>query len=66
MSTKEQYQSHQETILQAERSLVLFNDHENTFVVIDVLYTVVFLRNKQNNAPGLLTTRQVSGNDRRY
>ena len=41
MSTKEQYQSHQETILQAERSLVLFNDHENTFdFVIDVLCTV--------------------------
>ena len=41
MSTKEQYQSHQETILQAERSLVLFNDHQNTFdFVIDVLCTV--------------------------
>ena len=41
MSTKEQYQSHQETTLQAERSLVLFNDHENTFdFVIDVLCTV--------------------------
>ena len=41
MSTKEQYQSHQETILQAEGSLVLFNDHENTFnFVIDVLCTV--------------------------
>jgi ATP-dependent Clp protease adaptor protein ClpS len=41
MSTKEQYQSQQETVLQAERSLVLFNDHENTFdFVIDVLCAV--------------------------
>ena len=41
MSTKEQYQNQIETVLQAERSLVLFNDHENTFdFVIDVLCAV--------------------------
>ena len=41
MSTKEQYQNQLETVLQAERSLVLFNDHENTFdFVIDVLCAV--------------------------
>jgi ATP-dependent Clp protease adaptor protein ClpS len=41
MSTQEQHQSQSESVLLEERSLVLYNDHENTFdFVIDVLCTV--------------------------
>jgi ATP-dependent Clp protease adaptor protein ClpS len=41
MSTQEQLKVEQQTVLQQERSLVLFNDHENSFdFVIDVLCAV--------------------------
>ena len=41
MITKKQEETQQQSVLQEERTLVLFNDHENTFdFVIDVLCSV--------------------------